>query len=340
MERHKIGSGTSSNSSKLIHGGLRYLETGRFGLVRESLKDRMRLFRLYPNLVEMVPFYLPVYNDSLRPWWMIRTGLGLYDLLSGQPRYHGRNISIEDFTDKFPMIKRDGLRKVYAYFDGKTNDLEMTRQIALDAYELGCEVKEHCRVTAINGDDETVRVSYQDTSGEHEATAPLLVNATGPWIDEVNRQYDLPHNYYINKVSGIHIVVDQALVPECMFLQTRNQRIFFMIPWESGQTIIGTTERVERCGCDQVDVHEEDIDYLLQCSNHYLRTPIGREDVCDTFLGIRPIVMDMHESADATNMSREYKIDVIKQGSVKLIHVYGGKLTTCLSMAEKVAARV
>ena len=340
LERHKIGSGTSSNSSKLIHGGLRYLETGRFGLVRESLKDRMRLARLYPNLVEMVPFYLPIYNDSLRPWWMIRTGLGLYDILSGQPRYHGRHVGIDDFSKKFPAIKRDGLRKVFVYYDGKTNDLEITRQIARDALNFGCVVREGCQVTTVNGNDESVRVSYQDERGTSEAAAPLLINATGPWIDEVNQQYGLPHNYCINKVSGIHIVVDKMLVPDCMFLQTRNKRIFFMIPWESGKTIIGTTERLENCKCDQVQVQENDIDYLLVCANHYLRTRINREDICDTFLGIRPIVKDKSDSPDATNMSREYKIDVISKGKAKLIHVYGGKLTTCLSMAEKVAARV
>ena len=113
-----------------------------------------------------------------------------------------------------------------------------------------------------------------------------------------------------------------------------------MIPWTEGKTIIGTTERIETSSCDEVKVQEDDVNYLLECANHYLQEKVSREDICHTFLGIRPLVMDMNDKADATSMSRDYKIDVIRQGETKLIHVYGGKLTTCLSMAEKVAGRV
>jgi glycerol-3-phosphate dehydrogenase len=301
----------------------------------------MRLSVLYPNLVEMVPFYLPVYDDSLRPWWMIRTGLGLYDLFSSQPEYHCRHISNDDFAASFPGIKIAGLRRVYVYFDGKTNDLEITRRIAKDANDFGCAVRENCQVDSVNVNDKVVRVLYRDSSGEHhEVEAPLLINATGPWIDEVNADYSLPHNYRISKVSGIHIVINRALVPDCMFLQTNNQRIFFMIPLAEGKTMIGTTERVENCSCDEAKVQENDINYLLDCANNYLREPVSQGDICDTFLGIRPLVMDKNDNTDATSMSRDYRIDVISKGKTKLIHVYGGKLTTCLSMAEKVAARI
>jgi len=340
LERSTIGCGTSSNSSKLIHGGLRYLETGRFGLVKESLKDRKRLFELYPDLVEMVPFYLPVYDDSLRPWWMIRTGLGMYDLFSRQPEYHCKHIKNEDFAGKFPGVKMAGLHRVYVYYDGKTNDLELTRRIARDAVSAGCDVRENCQVISIKGNARVFHIMYKDGRGEYEAEAPVLINATGPWIDEVNDQYQLPHNYRINKVSGIHIVINKSLVPDCMFLQTSNRRIFFMIPWTEGQTIIGTTERMEKSRCDDIKVQEEDINYLLECANHYLREKISRYDICHTFLGIRPLVMDKNDKGDATSMSRDYKIEVIREGKTKLIHVYGGKLTTCLSMAEKVGARV
>lgn len=335
LERKTIGGGTSSNSSKLIHGGLRYLETGQFGLVKESLKDRKRLFELYPDLVKMVPFYLPVYNDSLRPWWMIRIGLGLYDLFSRQPAYHCRYVNKKNFLDRFPGIKAQGLRRVYVYYDGKTNDRELTKRIADDACGLGAVVKENCQIISVDMDDKEVKVVYRDNDGEHIAEAPLLINSTGPWIDEVNERYRLPHNYRISKVSGVHIVIDRELVPDCMFLQTNNRRIFFMIPWQEGKTIIGTTERMEKGICDEVKVQEEDTNYLMECANRYLREPIDKNDICDTFLGIRPLVMNKNAS-DATSMSRDYKVDVINKGNTRLIHVYGGKLTTCLSMAEKV----
>jgi glycerol-3-phosphate dehydrogenase len=340
LERHTVGSGTSSNSSKLIHGGLRYLETGRVGLVQESLKDRKRLFELYPDLVEMVPFYLPVYNDSLRPWWIIRAGLGLYDLLSCQTKYHCRHISNTDFLNRFVGIKSRGLRRVYLYYDGKTNDLEMTRKMARDAVGFGCDIRENCQVFSINIDDKLIKIMYKNSRGEHKVGAPLLINATGPWIDEVNVKYRLPHNYRISKVSGVHIVLNRTLVPDCMFLQTYNRRIFFMIPWAEGRTIIGTTERMERDSCDDVQIQDADVKYLLDCANHYLQEPVSQDNICDTFLGIRPLVRIKNADSDATTMSRDYKIDVISKGKVKLIHVYGGKLTTCLSMSEKVAARI
>jgi glycerol-3-phosphate dehydrogenase len=339
LERGAIGGGTSANSSKLIHGGLRYLENGQFDLVKESLKDRQRLAKLYPDLVRMVPFYLPVYQDSLRPGWMIRLGLLLYDAFSRQRAYHSREVNQNAFLNRFPNIKPEGLRRVYVYYDGKTDDQELTRRLACDARENGGVVQEYCSVSDISLADGGWAVSYTDSQGEQQLKAPLLINVTGPWIDEVNERYGLPHNYRITRVSGIHIVINRELVPDCLFLQTRTKRIFFMIPWREGKTIIGTTERVENCPCDAVQINEFDIDYLLACANRYLRNPVNKSDIVDTFLGIRPLIMDKRVK-DVSQMSREYKLDVVEYQGAKLIHVFGGKLTTCLSMAEKVWRRI
>jgi len=339
LERGAIGCGTSSNSSKLIHGGLRYLENGQFGLVRESLKERKRLAELYPDLVKMVPFYLPVYSDSLRPWWVIRLGLMFYDVFSRQPLYRSRRVNKGDFSNRFRDIKTSGLSRVYVYYDGKTDDLELTRRLALDARDNGCIVREKCKVEDIIAAGGKLEIKYTDDGGKYSVETPLLINATGPWIDEVNERYSLPHNYRITKVSGIHIVVNRELVPDCMFLQTQNKRIFFMIPWEGRKTIIGTTERVEDGRCDEIKVNEDDVDYLLDCANRYLKTPIERQDICDTFLGIRPLIRDK-KAKDATSMSREYKIDVVECRGARVIHIYGGKLTTCLGMAEKVRRQI
>jgi len=336
LEKNCIASGTSSNSSKLIHGGLRYLENMQFSLVRESLIDRKRLGELYPDLISMVPFYLPVYEDSPRPWWIVRIGLGLYDFLSGQKEYACKRAAIRDFTRLFPKIKNDGLQRVYVYYDGKTDDRELTRRIAQDAVAAGCRIIEKCDIKQITTLDDGFSVSFNTESfTDNTIHAPVLINASGPWIDEVNDHYNLPHNFRIEKISGIHIVTKQQLVPDCMFLQTREKRIFFMIPWENNHTIIGTTERPESCHCDDVKINNADIDYLLNYSNHYLHDPITHDDICDTFLGIRPLVKGKH-TGDATAMSRDYKIDIITHGKAKLIHVYGGKLTTCLSMADRV----
>lgn len=274
LERNTIGSGTSSNSSKLVHGGLRYLENGEFSLVRESLQERKRLHELYPDLVKMVPFYLPVYKDSPRPWWMIRMGLGIYDIFSEQSEYSCGSISNDVFAQRFAGIKTSGLERVYVYYDGKTDDLELTRRIAQEATIFGSIIKENCQVQSVKGDEKLFRVLYQDDSGEHRISAPVFIKATGPWIDEVNAAYNLPHNYKITKVSGIHIVINHRLVPDCMLLQTNNQQIFFMIPWKENETIIGTTDRIEDSPCDEVNIQQEDIDYLLNCANSYLRKPI------------------------------------------------------------------
>jgi glycerol-3-phosphate dehydrogenase len=368
IERNTIGCGTSSNSSKLVHGGLRYLETQQFKLVKESLKDRKRLCELYPDQVQMAPFYLPVYEDSPRPGWMIHAGLVLFDLLSWSggkqgdspsgkgtyrcagmspwtqrqspslPRrdFRHRRVSKEEFLSRFPGVRCEGLRQVYMYYDGKTDDLELTRCLAGDAREAGCTILEGCRPEFIRLEAGGYSVGCRDEGGEQVYQAPVLINVTGPWINEVNETYNLPHDFSVSRVSGIHIVVDRLLVPDCMFLQTASRRIFFMIPWQERQTIIGTTERMENCSCDDVSVNEADIDYLIDCANHYLQEPLGREDVCHSFLGIRPLIRGKNES-DATSMSREYKIEVIEREGAVLINVYGGKLTTCLSMAEKVA---
>ncbi len=339
LERKTIGCGTSSNSSKLIHGGLRYLESGQFGLVKKSLKDRSRLCELYPDLIKIVPFYLPVYEDSPRPWWMIRIGLRFYDIFSGEPSYAARSIRKEEFIRRFSGIKSTGLKKVFMYFDGKTDDLLLTRRIAHDAEAEGCVVKENCVIDDIKFDAKQVLISCRDDEGEHSLLAKHLINASGPWIDEVNECYDLPHNYHIVNVSGIHIIIDKVLVPDCMFLQTADQRIFFMIPWKDKQTIIGTTERMENGACDDVAVKKEDIDYLIRCANDYLLEGISEGDICGTFLGIRPLIMKKQVS-DLNRMSRDYKIDVSYKDGVKVIQVYGGKLTTCLSTAEEVAGVV
>ncbi|KUG02457.1 aerobic glycerol-3-phosphate dehydrogenase [hydrocarbon metagenome] len=335
LERKTIGCGTSSNSSKLIHGGLRYLESGQFGLVKKSLKDRSRLCELYPDLIKLVPFYLPIYYDSPRPWWMIRVGLGFYDIFADQQAYAAHPVNIAEFSERFMDIKTAGLKKVYMYYDGKTDDLLLTRRIAADAEIGACTIKENCEIDEIIFYDKQVLIFCRDDQGEYEFAAKHLINASGPWIDEVNERYKLPHNYHIARVSGIHIVIDKVLVPDCMFLQTADKRIFFMIPWKDKQTIIGTTERMETGGCDDVRINNEDIDYLIRCADHYLREEISEKDICGTFLGIRPLIMKK-QGADPNRMSRDYKIDVLVKGGVKLIHIYGGKLTTCLSTAEDV----
>jgi glycerol-3-phosphate dehydrogenase len=334
LDKEGVGQGTSSKSSRLIHGGLRYLETGQIHLVHEALRDRQRLIAKYPDLVQPRRFMLPIYKSSPRPAWMIRTGLWMYDRLAGSRKVgHSQTEDIASFKTNFPAFIEEDLVSVFSYVDAKTNDKELTRRVADDFQDLGGTVMVHCDIEGIDWDD----AGFTLHSSTGDFWAPVLVNATGPWLNEVNEKFDLPARFQIRKVSGIHLIFDGLIVPELMFMQTREKRIFFIIPEpENDQTIIGTTEREEDCDMDDVDAQESDIQYLLDQVNAYLKPDhqFQRKDVRDIYIGVRPLV---RRKGDVTDVSREYKLDLHIKGETKLLHVFGGKLTTYLSLAENVA---
>lgn len=328
IDKQTIGSGTSSHSSRLIHGGLRYLEHGDFALVKEALHDRTRLVAAYPDLVVLHPFALPVYTAIGRPWWIIQSGLYLYDLFSRFIAPHQR-MDIDEFKAKFSALKIQGLKKVFTYYDAKTDDLLLTQTVAQEAQNNGVLFFENTPVHEIQRDED----GFHLLCGGRLLQTQILINATGPWIDEVNHRFNLPSRYKISKVSGIHIVVDGFLTPEPVFLQTDHKRIFFIIPeYKSHQTIIGTTERHETGTTDEVHVNEEEINYLLTHANHFLNTPLKRTDVIQTYIGVRPLV---ESKKSMVKTSREYQLDLHDFGQTHLLHVFGGKLTTHWSLAEK-----
>ena len=334
LDKEGVGQGTSSKSSRLIHGGLRYLETGQIHLVYEALHDRQRLIDKYPDLVQPRRFFLPIYKSSPRPAWMIRIGLWMYDLLSGAQKVgHSRTEDIAKFKSKFPAFIEDGLKSVLSYVDAKTHDRELTRRVADDFQDLGGKVIVHCDIESIDWNMD----GFELHSKSGDFAAPILVNATGPWLNEVNEKFDLPARFQIRKVSGIHLIFDGLIVPELMFMQTKEKRIFFVIPEpENDQTLIGTTEREEDCDMDDLDAQESYIQYLLDQVNAYLKPDFQfqREDVRDIYIGVRPLV---RRKGDVTDVSREYKLDLHTRGDTKLLHIFGGKLTTYLSLAENVA---
>ena len=333
IDKATIGSGTSSKSSRLIHGGLRYLETMQFKLVHEALQDRQELLQIYPDLVKIKSFYIPIYKPSPRPAWMVWIGLKFYDLLSGRNRqYHSRVIPRKNFPVHAASFKNDGLKGVFHYYDAKTNDLKLTQRVARDAIANGASFFENYSVLSIRHDESNFIIQTADTVFE----APVLINATGPWIDEVNEKYSLPANYKIRKISGIHITLDGLLTQDLMFMQTKEKRIFFVIPeQENNQTIIGTTEREETDKIDEIYINEDDINYLIENINQYLKPgfKILRQNVKDSWIGVRPLIA---EAENPTNLSREYELDLFKFGEATLLHIFGGKLTTYLSLARKV----
>ena len=327
LEKNHIGAGASSHSSRLIHGGLRYLENFEFSLVREALHDRQYLLESYPNLVKLRHFYLPVYENSRRPAWMIRLGLWLYSLFARNVQ-KAQKVPNTLFLKKFNAIKAEGLKAVFTYSDAKTDDEALTRRIADEAKAFGAEIVEHAAIKRLTIDDEKIAIELDGRS----IRTSLLINATGAWVDEVNARFGLPSSYTIEKLSGIHLVIDRVLVPDPLFLETASKRIFFIIP-EKETTLIGTTERSEAGEVDKIKVNNEDIDYLLRESNVYLKKTLTRKDVKEVFIGTRPIIKS---AKDPTRMSREYKLDLHRIGQNKVLHVYGGKLTTFPSLAKRV----
>ncbi|DAB27838.1 MAG: glycerol-3-phosphate dehydrogenase [Sulfurimonas sp. RIFOXYD12_FULL_33_39] len=326
LEKNRIAYGASSHSSRLIHGGLRYLEHFEFALVREALRDQKYLLETYTDLVKLCSFYLPIYQNSKRPIWMIRFGLWLYSFFAK----HGQKasaVSIKDFTKEFKYIKEDNLKAVFRYFDAKTDDYALTNKIAQQAKDNKVEIVEETEIKTLFLDNNIIRL----TTDKGVVETNLLINAAGAWIDEINTKFNLPSSYTIEKLSGIHIVIDKVLVPNPLILETTSKRVFFIIP-QADTTLIGTTERSEESKIDDIKINNEDIEYLLKESNRYLKTELKRKDIKDVYIGVRPLIKSQK---DPTRMSREYKLDLHYIGQNKILHVYGGKLTTFPSLAKK-----
>lgn len=326
IEKNHIAAGASSHSSRLIHGGLRYLEHFEFALVREAMQDQKYLLDTYKNLVTLRYFYFPIYKNSKRPVWMIRFGLWLYTFFSK----HGQKaeeVSIEDFCKEFKYIKKDNLKTVFRYSDGKTDDYALTHKIAQEAKDNGVEILEKTEIKTLLLDDEIIKLETSKGCVETH----LLINATGAWVDEINAKFNLPSSYAIEKLSGIHLVINKVLVPNPLILETDTKRIFFIIP-EIETTIIGTTERIEESNIDDIKINNEDVEYLLSQSNRYLKTELKRKDIKEVYIGTRPLIKSQK---DPTQMSREYKLDLHHIGQNRVLHVYGGKLTTFPSLAKK-----
>ena len=329
FEKGRCGEQTSSKTTKMIHGGLRYLEHMQFGLVRESLRDRAWLLEHLPHLVRPVEILLPVYEDSPRSRFVLRTGLVLYDLLAGRAniRRH-RSWSTGELLAHAPLVPEQ-LTGGFSYWDAQVDDQQLVRTVVASAIRDGATIREKTRVDALrcDGDQWIVRANGQ------ESRFDLVVNAAGPWMNELLAANGIRASYVLSLVRGSHIVLRNPVSDSGFLLQsTGDHRIFFVLPWKGG-TLVGTTEVMHRGSLDDVQASDEEIDYLVARFNRYFTTKISRADVAASFAGVRPLV------GRATNpgaIGRDYR--VVRKGN--LVNVFGGKMTTFLSLARKVAMRV
>jgi len=340
VERQALASGTSSRSSKLIHGGLRYLESGQFALVRESLRERAIHLRIASELVELKAFFIPVYRDTRRRPWQLKIGLWMYALLGGF-----------DAATRFGSVPKtewpslDGLKTldldaVIRYHDAQTNDALLTRAVVKSALGLGAEIAMPAKFTRATLSEDGVRVSYATSGSSIEVKTRVLVNAAGPWATQVARAVDpaiaVPD---VDLVQGTHIVIPHPVTAGIYYVESPTDgRAVFVMPW-GGATLIGTTETAYRGDPDQVHPLPEEEEYLLAVVRHYFPhlSALTRSDITERFAGLRVLPAATQAAFDR---SRETIFTTDRDARPRVLSIYGGKLTGWRAAAAHVMQRI
>ena len=333
VEQADLGSATSSSSTKLIHGGLRYLEHFEFRLVRESLQERERLLTIAPHLVRPMEFVLP-HVEGLRPRWQIRIGLFFYDHMGARRRLPGSR-GVRLAGTGYGERLRKQITHGFVYSDCAVDDSRLVVLNAIDAANRGASIHTRTRFLSAERVDGCWRASCRDgTTGEHfNLNARAIVNAAGPWVDKVLRCLPGTHNEaQIRLVKGSHIVVPKIYDGEHAFLlQNPDGRVVFTIPYETGFTLIGTTDVPCVSEPGDADISAEEVDYLCATVNGYFRRTLTPRDVSWSYTGIRPLVDD--ETVEVSKVTRDYRLELSAERPV-LLSVFGGKLTTYRRLAE------
>jgi glycerol-3-phosphate dehydrogenase len=330
-----FGKGTSSRSTKLVHGGVRYLEQGNISLVMDALKERGVLRENAPHLVHDLAFIVPSYEWWEAPFYGI--GLRLYDLLAGKYGFGpSRNLSRDETLERIPTLKTEGLRGGVIYYDGQFDDARLLINLLQTAFEQGATLVNYCPVVALTrGADGfiTGAIARNDEQGEElEIRARAVVNATGPFADQVRRIADPAASPLLAPSQGIHLVLDRSFLPgedAIMVPHTIDGRVMFAIPWH-GHTVVGTTDTpINDVSLEPRPLREE-IDFILDTASRYLHRAPGPDDILSAFAGIRPLVR-AGEGKNTASLSRDHVIHVDQNG---LLTIVGGKWTTYRSMAE------
>ncbi|MDT8364678.1 MAG: FAD-dependent oxidoreductase [Nitrosomonas sp.] len=332
LEKTALAAGTSSRSSKLVHGGLRYLESGQFRLVTESLKERTELLRLAPTLVRLQPFYIPVYRHTTRSKWMLRMGLSLYALLARFGVGSGfRSIPCKQW-DQLDGLSTDGLQHVFQYQDAQTDDHALTQAIMHSAQSLGAMLACPAEFTHATILDDHCSIEFRAKEQTRFCRAGVLINAAGPWIEQVADRISLrPTPFPIELVQGSHLVLDGQLNQGCYYLESpQDQRAIFALPWK-GHILLGTTETIYRGAPENTAPLATEERYLLDCFQHYF--PHHDISVLSRFAGLR--VLPAANGA-IFQRSREIRLQCDRPASPRVIGVYGGKLTTSRAVAQKI----
>lgn len=335
LEQSDFGKGTSGRSTKLVHGGVRYLAQGNISLVREALKERGILLKNAPHLVEKTAFVVPCY--SLWDKFFYGTGLKIYNLLSGKSGFGKSQIlSKKETLEKLPNVKPENLRGGVVYFDGQFDDTRLLINLAQTACESGATLLNYARVSRLTKDEsgKTRGVKFLDakTGEEFAAKAKVVINATGAFCDAVRKMSVENSKNIIAPSRGIHLVFAKEFLPTenaLMIPKTSDERVLFAIPWHD-KTLVGTTDTPVKNAELEPQAPEREIEFILKTAGNYLAKPPRREDVLSVFAGIRPLVKS-ENTKNTASLSRDHTIEIDESN---LLTITGGKWTTYRRMAE------
>jgi glycerol-3-phosphate dehydrogenase len=340
LEQTGFASGTSSRSSKLIHGGLRYLESGQFALVRESLRERSILLRVAPDLVALKPFFIPVYRETRRRPWQLRLGLWAYAMLGGFAT--GTNFGSVPRSEwaKLDSLDTSGLQAVIRYYDAQTDDALLTRAVIQSALELGAEVAVPATFLAAELGGDGALISYESGGARIGCRARVLVNAAGPWAPQVagavRPAIPIPA---VDLVQGTHIVVPVPISAGIYYVESpADGRAVFLMPWQ-GAMMIGTTETPYTGDPGRVHPLPEEEEYLLAVARRYMSAcnQLTREHITTRFAGLRVLPA---ANAAAFSRSRETIFATDRDPRPRVLGIYGGKLTGWRAAAAHVLERI
>jgi glycerol-3-phosphate dehydrogenase len=336
LEQVDFAKGTSSRSTKLVHGGVRYLAQGNIGLVREALRERGLLFKNAPHLVKNLPFIIPVYSWFDRQFYVM--GLRIYDLLSGKLSFgKTRSIPKEEVIKLLPGIKQKGLRGGVVYHDGQFDDARLAVNLAQTCLEQGATVLNYFKVTGLIKDKQHkingVKAIDREKGQKYQLKAKVVVNATGVFVDDI-LQMDSPEKKAIVRPSqGVHVVLDRSFMPSddaLMIPKTDDGRVLFAVPWHD-KLVVGTTDTPLNAHSLEPAALDSEIDFILKTAARYFSKAPERKDVLSVFAGLRPLAAPQGDSSKTKEISRSHKIIVSPSG---LLTITGGKWTTYRRMAE------
>ena len=341
-EMNDFASGTSSGATKLIHGGLRYLEYYEFRLVREALMEREILWAMAPHVIWPLRFVLPFQKGGVRPAWLIRLGLFLYDHLGGRKLLPATK-TLDLRRDPAGRPLKPVFSKAFEYSDGWVDDARMVVLNARDAADRGATILSRARVTSARRENGlwSVTLIDQSTGKSRAFKARMLVNAAGPWVDQVLAGAFGRNNVHnVRLVQGSHIVVKKKFSDNrAYFFQNPDNRIIFAIPYENDFTLIGTTDRDYTDDPKNVKISEEEIAYLCNAASEYFAEPVRKDDIVWSYSAVRPLYDDGASKAQEATRDYVLKLDQ-RADEAPLLNVFGGKLTTYRRLAEHALEKI